>query len=210
MPMKKELLLFDFDGTIADTFHHIVQISNRLAREFSFNRIHPHEIESLKNNTVEQAIDYLRVPKLKIPQILLRARDELHGSIDDIQPIDELTIILHQLKALGYMMGIITTNSSKNVRLFLQQHDLNIFDFISSTSKVFGKSRSLKRLVRQYNFDLDQVFYIGDEIRDILAARKAGVSVVAVTWGFNSKQALIKHRPDYIAEKPRELIRICA
>ncbi|MCA9404718.1 MAG: HAD hydrolase-like protein, partial [Candidatus Omnitrophica bacterium] len=40
--MKKQLLLFDFDGTIADTFHHIIEISNRLAAEFSFNLIQPH------------------------------------------------------------------------------------------------------------------------------------------------------------------------
>lgn len=207
--MKKQLLLFDFDGTIADTFHHIVQISNRLAKEFSFNRIRPHEIEDLKNNTVEQTIEYLRVPKLKIPQILLRARDELHGTINEIEPIDELAHILHELKALGYVMGIITTNSAKNVRTFLQQHDLDIFDFISSTSKVFGKSRTLRRLVRQHNFSLSQAFYIGDEIRDIVAARKAGIAMVAVTWGFNSKEALVRHTPDFLADEPHQLVEIC-
>lgn len=207
--MKKQLLLFDFDGTIADTFHHIVDISNRLSTEFSFNFIQPHEIDLLKNNTVEQTIEYLNVPKLKIPQILLRARDELHGSIENIEPIGDLSGTLMQLKSLGYVMGIITTNSSKNVKSFLEQHDLNIFDFISSTSKIFGKSRSLKRLVKKYNFSLDQAYYVGDEIRDIVAAQKAGITMVAVTWGFNSKKALALHNPDYLADQPQELIRIC-
>ena len=208
--MKKQLLLFDFDGTIADTFHHIIEISNRLAAEFSFNLIQPHEIETLKDSTVEQTIEYLKVPKLKIPQILFRARDELHGDIADVQPITDLAEILHQLKALGYMMGIITTNSGKNVRTFLAQHDLNIFDFVSSTSKVFGKSRSLRRLVKKHNFHLDQAYYIGDEIRDIRAARKAGITVVAVTWGFNSKNSLEEHAPDYLVDTPEQLIKVCA
>ena len=207
--MKKQLLLFDFDGTIADTFHHIVEISNRLAQEFSFNPIQPHEIDFLKNHTVEQTIEYLRVPKLKIPQILLRARDELHGSISDVEPIAELSQILHELKSLGFIMGIITTNSAKNVRSFLAQNNLDVFDFVSSTSKIFGKSRTLRRLVKHHNFEIAQAFYIGDEIRDIVAARKAGIAMVAVTWGFNSKQALQQHNPDYLADTPHQLVEIC-
>lgn len=208
--MKKQLLLFDFDGTIADTFHHIVEISNRLASEFSFNLIQPHEIEKLKNSTVEQTIEYLKVPKLKIPQILFRARDELHGAITDVEPIADLSAILKELKSLGHMMGIITTNSSKNVRTFLRQHDLNIFDFVSSTSKVFGKSRSLRRLVKHHNYELAQTYYIGDEIRDIRAARKAGIPVVAVTWGFNSRDSLEEHSPDFLVDTPRQLIEVCS
>lgn len=206
--MKKKLLLFDFDGTIADTFHLIVAISNRLSSEFAFNFIEPHEVDILKNNTAEQTIEYLKVPKLKIPKILLRARDELHRNIDDVQPIRGLAEILIQLKSQGFVMGIITTNSQKNVKAFLKQHDLNIFDFVSSTSKIFGKSRSLKRLIKTHNFKLTQAFYIGDEIRDIRAAQKAGIRMVAVTWGFNSKKALARHRPDFLADKPRELIQI--
>lgn len=207
--MKKQTLLFDFDGTIADTFLHIVDISNRLAKEFKFKSIDPNEIELLKNNSVEETIKHLRVPTIKIPSILIRARNELHKEIDKIKPIDDLPEILEQLKNSGHQLGIITTNSAKNVSRFLAQHQLEYFDFVSSTSKVFGKSQSLKRLMRQKKINLNDVYYIGDEIRDILAAKKAGVQVISVSWGFNSKNALERHEPHYLIHTPTELITIC-
>lgn len=207
--MKKQILLFDFDGTIADTFLHIVEISNRLSREFNFNLIHAHEIEILKHNSVEETIEYLNVPKLKIPKILLRARAELHKDIPSIKPVKDLAEILHELKSRGFCMGIITTNSVKNVREFLKNHELDIFDFVSSTSKIFGKSHSLKKLIKKKSFTVEQAYYIGDEIRDIQAAQKAGIKMVAVTWGFNSTKVLKQHRPDYLINNPVELIKIC-
>lgn len=207
--MKKQILLFDFDGTIADTFLHIVEISNRLSKEFNFNLIHPDEIEILKHNSVEQTIDYLKVPKLKIPSILLRARAELHKDITSIKPVKNLREILFQLKSEGFYMGIITTNSVKNVKEFLTAHQLDIFDFVSSTSKIFGKSQSLRKLVKKKNFKVEQAYYIGDEIRDIVAAQRAGIKMVAVTWGFNSKKVLKQHSPDYLINNPADLIKIC-
>ncbi|MGE0269336.1 MAG: HAD-IA family hydrolase [Candidatus Omnitrophota bacterium] len=207
--MKKQILLFDFDGTIADTFLQIVAISNRLSKEFNFNLIHTHEVEILKNNSVEETIQYLNVPKIKIPKILLRARAELHKDIKTIKPVKDLAEILLELKSQGFYMGIITTNSVKNVKEFLRTHQLDIFDFISSTSKIFGKSHSLKMLIKKKNFKIEQAYYIGDEIRDIQAAQKAGIKMVAVTWGFNSKKVLKQHAPDYLINTPVELIKIC-
>ncbi len=208
--MKKQLLLFDFDGTIADTFLHIVNIGNRLADEFKFNPIRPQDIEPLKNNSVEETIKYLKVPVLKVPSILLRARQELHKEIKQVQPIKHLPETLQELREAGYELGIITTNSAKNVSEFLRHHNLDVFDFISSTSKVFGKSQSLKRLIRQKQRDLSDVFYVGDEIRDILAAQKTGIAMIAVGWGFNSKDALARHNPDYLIHSPQDLLDVCA
>jgi phosphoglycolate phosphatase-like HAD superfamily hydrolase len=47
--------------------------------------------------------------------------------------------------------------------------------------------------------------YVGDEVRDIVAARKAGVDVAAVSWGYNTREVLAKHEPDYLIERPELL-----
>ena len=54
------------------------------------------------------------------------------------------------------------------------------------------------------------VLYVGDEVRDIEAAKKAGIRIAAVTWGYNSKKALEAYKPDYLVTKPEELLQICA
>ena len=87
-------------------------------------------------------------------------------------------------------MGILTSNSSQNVKEFLKNHQLDVFDFTHSVSKFWGKSSGLKRLIRKYKLKPDHLLYIGDEIRDLEAAKKAGIRFAAVTWGYNSSKAL--------------------
>jgi phosphoglycolate phosphatase len=205
-----KMLLFDFDGTLADTFQHTMRITNILSDEFKFKKVHDHEVEFLKGKTVHEIIKHLNVPILKIPSIVTKARSELHKQIDSIQPIEGLKEILPLFKRAGLRMGILTTNSQDNVKKFLDMHDLKMFDFIVSTSRVWGKNHGINKLLKQENLSHSDLLYVGDETRDIEAAQKAGVRVVAVTWGYNSYRALEKFQPDYIAHTPAELFNICA
>ena len=91
---------------------------------------------------------------------------------------------------------------------FLENNQLELFDFIHTTSKIWSKNRSLKTLIHDNQLKLSEVIYIGDETRDIVAAQKAGIRCVAVTWGFNSRKALEAHRPDYLIHSPQELFRL--
>ena len=56
--MSETTFIFDFDGTIADSFHRTVEISNKLSEEFNSNKIKPHEIEVLKDKTSRQVEQY--------------------------------------------------------------------------------------------------------------------------------------------------------
>jgi phosphoglycolate phosphatase-like HAD superfamily hydrolase len=47
-----------------------------------------------------------------------------------------------------------------------------------------------------------------DEVRDIEAAKKSGIKSIAVAWGYNTKDALIKENPDFLVNSPDELINI--
>jgi len=203
-----KMLLFDFDGTLADTFEHTMRITNILSDEFKFKKVHDHEIEFLKSKTIHEIIKHLNVPVMKIPSIVTKARIELHKQIDSIQPIEGLKEILPLFKQAGLRLGILTTNSQQNVEQFLAMHDLKIFDFIVSTSRVWGKNHGINKLLNQEHLSPDDLLYVGDETRDIEAAQKSGVRVVAVTWGYNSHNVLEKFQPDFIVNTPAELFNI--
>lgn len=206
--MKNLLLVFDFDGTIADTFQHIFNISNQLAVEFNFKTVAPHEIEKMKDKSFQEVIKHLNVPILHIPTLLYRAKKELNKDITSVQPIQGLQEVLGELKELGYRMGILTSNSARNVRTFLETHHLDYFDFISTSSKLTGKNKHLHRLIKKEKIQANQLVYIGDETRDIEAAQTAGVKMAAVTWGYNSEKALQSFNPDIILRKPTEMTNI--
>ncbi|HBR15822.1 MAG TPA: carotenoid oxygenase [Candidatus Omnitrophica bacterium] len=207
---KKDILVFDFDGTIADTFHHIIEISNLLSKEFNFNAIHPNDVERLKDMTSQEVTRYLGVPLLKVPLIVAKGRWQLHKSMDSVKPTEGLRELVHALKSLGYEIGILTSNSLKNVVTFLKNHDLDVFDFIRASSKVWEKSHGLDALMKDKGMDPREVIYVGDETRDIEAAQKAGIRVAAVSWGYNSSKALLAHKPDYLIHKPEELLKVCS
>ncbi len=203
-----KMLIFDFDGTIADTFAHTMKITNILSDEFKFKKVHDHEIEFLKGKTIQEIIKHLNVPILQIPNIVAKARSELLKDIESIEPIEGLKQILPLIKQANVQMGILTTNSKENVEKFLKTNEMEIFDFIHSTSRVWGKNHGLKKLMQQHQFTSDDLLYVGDETRDIEAAKKAGIKVVAVTWGYNSLAILQAFSPDFIAHTPDELFNI--
>ncbi len=204
--MSDSILIFDFDGTIADTHHYIVHIANRLAPEYGYRKMEWEDVEGLRDKSAREMIEYLGVPMLKVPGIIARAKREFHKGIDDVQLIEGLHDVLHELHRLGVLMGIVSSNAAKNIERFLSNHDLNIFDFLHSTTKIWSKHHSLARLIKQRGFDRERVFYVGDETRDISAAQKSGVRSVSVTWGYNSSTALEAHTPDYLVETPSELL----
>ena len=205
MALKTTHLIFDFDGTLADTFHHLVEISNRLAEEFRFRAITPTQVKLFKSYSVLEVIRELEVPLLKVPQIVRRAQQELQKDIAAVDPFPGLHDALQALKARGVQMGILTTNSAKNVHAFLKNHDIDIFDFVVTTGHVWGKHTALKRLLKKHGLTAGQVVYIGDETRDIEAAQKAGVKIAAVTWGYNSAEALRQAGPDFLIPTPARL-----
>jgi len=83
---------------------------------------------------------------------------------------------------------------------------MDYFDFIYSDGSLFGKGKILKRVLKKYEFFKRNVVYVGDEVRDIDAAREAGIKIVSVSWGFNSKEVLGSNKPNYIVDTPAELL----
>ena len=206
---KIKILIFDFDGTIADTFQSMVEISNHLAGEFNFKKIEAHEVADYKDKTSQEMLKLLRVPTLKVPRIALRAKKELNKRIATIKLVPGLKKILTEIHAHGYKMGILSSNSIENVSRFLQSHDLNFFDFVLTSSRFWGKNHGLKKLILQKGYAPRDILYIGDETRDIEAARKSGIKVAAVTWGYNSSEVLKSFQPDYVLHSPQELLELC-
>lgn len=207
--MNTKVIIFDFDGTLADTFDALVMISNRLALEFGYPPTTPEEIPKLRNLSSREIIKKSGVSLFKMPFILRKVREYLHQEILNLKTIPGIQDALVQLKHEGYCLGILTSNSEENVKLFLKKHGMqDLFSFIYSETSLFSKDKSLLKLMKKNNFKSDDLLYVGDETRDIEASKKIQIKVIAVTWGFNSGEVLTKHNPDFLIEQPSELIEV--
>ncbi|HEY9637145.1 MAG TPA: HAD-IA family hydrolase [Coleofasciculaceae cyanobacterium] len=205
--MSVKVIVFDFDGTLADTFDAIVKISNGLAREFGYKPADPEKLAQIRNLTSREIIKQSGISIFKIPFLLKKLKENLHNDIQNLSPIPGIKELLTQLKIEGHILGILTSNSEENVRLFLKNQEMqDFFSFIYAEPTLFSKHKILRKFIIQNQLDPEEVIYVGDETRDIEASKKIPVKVIAVTWGFNSGEALAKQNPDFLVHKPSELL----
>ncbi len=208
--MKDDYLIFDFDGTIADTLPSMLAIFNRIGGEYGLPKIKKTDIEKFRGISIREALKELSIPIYRLPFVVKRGREELAKEVENLKPIKGLKPVLQQLNRKRRRMGILSSNSESNVKKFLQKNNLDFFDFIYAGSSIFGKDKVLKRLLKEKNLSADQVVYIGDETRDIEAAKKCKVRVLSVGWGFSTPAILKANHPDWLITKPKDLLTIFA
>lgn len=211
-PARSEIkvLVFDFDGTIADTRGVAHSILNDMSVEFGFRPLPGEELEIARNMGTREFIRHLGISNWRIPVIARRGLQLLHERMDLVKPIEGMTDVLASLHGRGHKIGILTSNSEDNVSAFLQHHNLPYFHFVRTSSKIFGKSREMNRLIRSERVHPAEILYVGDETRDIEAARESGVRMAAVSWGYNTGNALSALNPEYLLNSPHELLGVAA
>lgn len=205
---KKKIYLFDFDGTVADTVDAAVRIYNEIAEEYGYTLVTKENFPTLRNMSALENVRYLGVSILKIPFIAKQVRAMLKHEVKDIEPIKGMVDSLNAIKEKGCELHIVSSNSKENILLFLENNSITAFTDIHSVSDIFGKHTAIRSLITHNGWDTSSVTYIGDEARDIEAAKKAGVRAVAVSWGYNSKEALQRATPHSILHQPSELLEL--
>lgn len=199
-------LIFDFDGTIADVMKSHLFFVNELAKELKLPEFNESDIQILRGKTLPQLMKEYSISWLKLPFLIKRAK-ELQAQIrDSLVPVVGMIKTLTTLSERNVRMGILTSNNKENVEFFLHKHGLSLFDFLISDTSIFGKEGKIKRLLKERKLRPHEVYYIGDEVRDIEACKKCNIPCVSVTWGLNSKALLEKYSPNRIIDRPEELL----
>lgn len=198
-------IIFDFDGTIANTMPHILD----MAEELMGIKFTDYEVQKARNMTIKQVIKNYKIPLIKLPTLLVKGRALMGKNIHKVSPVEGFENTLKKLDNLGYLVEVVSSNSSVNIERFLKIYNLNkYFTKIHGNVGVFSKAQALKKVVKKSQIPKEDCIYVGDEVRDVEAAKKAGIKMIAVTWGFNGEKILKDYRPDGIAINPTELIRL--
>lgn len=198
-------IVYDFDGTIADTLAAAVIMFNRVAEEKGFKVVTKDNFELLRSKSFPDILRELGVSIYQAPMLFFRARRDYKQAVPNLKIQPGMENLFYKFKSLGYKQGILTSNSDENVQDFLRNNKIDLFDFIHGGHSAFGKGKALKKIIKDNGLAGQEVIYIGDEIRDIQAARQAGIKNISVSWGFNNREALEKNNPDALVDKPEEL-----
>jgi phosphoglycolate phosphatase len=198
-------IVFDFDGTLADTLGTLMAITNRLAPEFGYPQIDDRQLADLQYLSSWEIIKLSRVSLWKIPFLLRRVKEEFQQEVVNVKLFPGITDVLASLRGQGYRLGIVSSNSETNIRCLLRQYQIeHLFEFVA-TAHTFGKGGAIAKMLKSHNMSRSEAIYVGDEIRDIHAARSIGIKIVSVGWGFNHPTALMNQQPDLFITKPQAL-----
>jgi phosphoglycolate phosphatase len=202
--MRYRLVLFD--GTLADTFLPTVAIFNQLAEKHGFKSLaDPEDYRRMDLAALARA---QAVPILKVPLLMREYRllQRASGAVPQLFP--GLAEGLRQLRQAGCRMGVISSSAKEPIMDCLKAGGVaDLFEVVVGYSRLMGKARGIRSVLKDLKVVAAEAVYVGDEVRDIEAARGAGIDVATVPWGFNHRQLLESHRPTYMVTNPVELVR---
>ncbi len=197
--------IFDFDGTVCDSFDITIKILNEYLFKFKKKLIDPKEF---REKGIEKIIGDYKLSKLQILIYIYKGRKEIAKNIHDMKTFPQMEEVLKELSKSS-VLGIVSSNSKKNIEIFLKDnHYEQYFSFVATSLTIFQKSKKIEAVIRKNKFNKNETVYIGDEVRDIQAAKKAGVKSVSVSWGFAGEELLKTFNPDLLIGSPKELLSV--
>jgi phosphoglycolate phosphatase len=203
--MTIKLAIFDFDGTLADSFAWFTSVVNGVADKYRFRRIEPHEVDTLRGKGAGELVHLLGVPAWKLPLIAnhmrkIKARDR--ALIPLFEGSDAL---VRRLSRGGVAIAVVCSYAESNVRAALGPALAPLVAHYACGASLFGKARKFEAVLRRAGLPPGEAICIGDEIRDLEAARAAGIPFGAVAWGYTRLDALRAHDPALVFHSIEEI-----
>jgi len=203
--MPYPLVIFDLDGTLADSLPWFLRNVNSVADKFSFRRVAEEDVEVLRGLGSREILRRLEVPLWKLPRIARHLRRLKSEHLVSIALFPGVDTMLRALADGGVRMALVSSDNEANARRQLGEAAA-LFSWFDCGASLFGKAARFRRILKRAGVGAAQAIAIGDEVRDIEAARAAGIACGAVTWGYATPQALRVLGPDLIFERMEDIV----
>ena len=200
------LVIFDFDGTLSDSGDWFLSVVDELARKFRFRTVQPDEVDMLRNKSSRDVIAFLGISRWKLPLIARHVRRLVGRNAHQIELFPGTPDLLEQIAATGVKIALVTSNAEANVRKILGPEHAARIDSFACGSSLFGKAPKFRRVLKKMGVKPGEVLAVGDETRDIDAAREVGMRAGSVLWGYAAEELLIAMRPDVLFRTPQDII----
>jgi len=203
----RKLIMFDFDGTIADTIDIMYEMYVYIANKHNMKIVSKEDVHAYRKVPLKKRIKEQGIRLYQLPKLFKDAHKIQHTMLSQAKPFEGIQEVLETLKK-EYTLIIVSSNQLDFITSFLQTYHLDMFDHVFGGAKLFGKARKIKNVLKQLGYHVDDVIYIGDETRDIIACQKIKVPIISVSYGYDDVTLLKETGATDIATSPHELLGI--
>jgi phosphoglycolate phosphatase len=198
------LVLFDFDGTLADSLGWFLGVFDQVADRYGFRQLAPGDRERLRGLETGAILRHLDVPGWKLPLIARHLRALAARDIAKIRLFPGAAATLDALAAGGLQLAVVSSNAEENVRRVLGSAAAQVGHYACGAS-LFGKATKVRTVLRASGAGPGTALLIGDEARDIEAANQTGIGSAAVAWGYADPKYLRSLSPTLFFERMEEI-----
>ncbi|KAB7762145.1 HAD hydrolase-like protein [Xanthomonas maliensis] len=177
------LIIFDFDGTLADSFGFFLDSQRALAARHGFRAVEAHEVDAARRLSTRALLKASGLPFWRVPQV---AADFI-GLMRAAPPMPlfaGIAEVLHALHGQQIRLAVVSSNAVENVQRALGPALSERFERIEGGAHLLGKQRALRRVLRSTGVRPDQAIYVGDQVADWEAAQTVRLPFAAVAWGY--------------------------
>ena len=206
--MKYRLAIFDFDGTLADSLPFFLRVFNQLAEQHGFQPIEPDLVPAYRHYSARQMMEQVGMPAWKLPSVAKSFISLMKQNAGSISLFAHVDATLLQLASAGVTLAIVSSNSHDNVCRILGPANTKLISRFECGMSIFGKTSRIRKVIKETGIPSREVIYIGDQVTDLEAARKAGVAFGAVSWGYGTIESLRAHCPEEEFDSVLALARI--
>jgi phosphoglycolate phosphatase len=203
--MRYALAILDLDGTLADSLPWFRRHVNDVADRFGFRRVAEEDIGPLRRADTREVLARLEVPRWKLPMIARHMRRLKAAHLAEIPLFPGAGAMLRTLHQGGLRLALVSSDLEANARAQLGDANAALISDFACGASLFGKAAKFRRVLKRAGVAPASAIAIGDEVRDIEAARAVGVACGAVTWGYAAPETLGALQPDLLFERLEDI-----
>lgn len=208
--MAYRLVIFDFDGTLADSSGWVRGVLNDVARRYGFRTLTADEFTMLRGQDSRAIVRYLGVPMWRMPLIAAHMRGLMRRDAGRIALFGGVDALLRGLADRGVTLAIVSSNAEDNVRRILGPENAGLIAHYECGASIFGKRSRFRRVLRRTGIPTGEAVAIGDETRDIEAAALEGLASGAVAWGYATPELLRRQGPTLLFDSVEHMTAVLA
>ena len=206
--MSYDLIIFDLDGTLADSFAFFISVHNQLADRHGFRRIAPAEIDALRGCSAREVMRHVGLPRWKLPWVARSFARLMRAA--EIPLFAGVGPMLQRLQQSGVALALVSSNAADNCRRILGDAHWQRLVHVECGASILGKRRRIARVLRATGVEPTRAIYVGDQITDAEAAHAAGVAFGAVAWGYATRASLERLQPAHLFDAIEDLALLAA